>query len=378
MQDLAVDHRRLVGQELGSGRGDAGIAHVGLVDGDGCRLHGAAGQLGPHRHVGAQVLHRLEPADRPSELAAVLGVLDGQLGGPRRQADLERRREHHAVPPPPCGDVRPGDRCALRQPGCRPHRGEGIHGPGQPGGVDGPRVEASTPSSDSTNSTSRSSRRSMTWAGRRLPPCARTGRLDQADHHRPVVGAVDQPGGQVEATRGPGIRARPSSSKTRAASARPRPTPPAASARHRLNTPASPRARQPRSVDDPVAALDRAQSSSGTGPRKRRTPRPARSGTRWARSPRARPSPLAAEPGPPDAHGQVGSLGRPRMRSPTMFRWICEVPAAMVREMPRSQSSTIVSAGREPAVEPVERRRRRGRPARAGTARTHRAVRVSE
>src|SRR5664280_1206749 len=46
-------------------------------------------------------------------------------------------------------------------------------------------------------------------------------------------------------------------------------------------------------------------------------------------------------------HGWA-SLGSPRIRSPTMFRCICDVPAAMVSDIPRNQSSTMASAGNDP------------------------------
>ena len=121
------------------------------------------------------------------------------------------------------------------------------------------------------------------------------------------------------------------------------PTPPASSARHRWNTPASPSSRQPsrsttRSVDS--------------------TARIASSGNRPGAQPADAVGQLDLELGYLEVHRAVlsslppvvawGSFGRPRIRSPTMLRWICDVPAAMVSEIPRSQSSTMVPAGRSP------------------------------
>ena len=92
----------LVGQELGPSRGHGGIAHVGLVHGDGRGLYRAPGHLGPHRHVGTEVLDGLEPADGASELDPSLGVLHSQITGPLSHADLQGGGEHSAIAPPPC------------------------------------------------------------------------------------------------------------------------------------------------------------------------------------------------------------------------------------------------------------------------------------
>ena len=102
---------------------------------------------------------------------------------------------------------------------------------------------AATPTSDRTNRTSRSpSHSTISGATSPVPGAPISTRPTTTD---PSSAPSIRPAARCEATRGPGTRARPSSSKTSAASARPSPTPPASSARHRLKTPASPRERHP-------------------------------------------------------------------------------------------------------------------------------------
>src|ERR1019366_345960 len=48
--------------------GQFGVPDVGLIDGDGRRLDGDAGHLGPHGHVGTEMFDGLEAPDRPAEL----------------------------------------------------------------------------------------------------------------------------------------------------------------------------------------------------------------------------------------------------------------------------------------------------------------------
>ncbi len=74
------------------------------------------------------------------------------------------------------------------------------------------------------------------------------------------------PAARWVATSGPGTSARPSASKTTAASAMPRPTPPAASARHRPNTPASPELPPAGPVDHSVGFLAGPQPLEGELP----------------------------------------------------------------------------------------------------------------
>ncbi len=56
-----------------------------------------------------------------------------------------------------------------------------------------------------------------------------------------------------------------------------------------------------------------------------------------------------------DAEVHQRALGRPRMRSATMLRWICDVPAAMVSEIDLNQLCTCSALSSGCAVEPDER-----------------------
>ncbi len=253
------------------------------------------------------------------------------------------------------------------QRGDRPHRGERVHRPGERRGLAARAgSRRSTPSSDSDQQDvevgevldDHRQRAGARGPGRRA--------LDQADHHRAVVGPVDQPGGQVGGDQGPGHQrpaelledqGRLGQAEAHAAgllgqaevehpglaqlAATRRGRRPARSTRGRGSTRGGKRPSHSRRMPSASSVWNSVTSKSiGSAPRRRRSA--------W------------------------GSLGSPRMRSPTMLRWICEVPAAMVREIPRSQSSTMV-AGREHA-----RARRcprgRGRPGRPGPSRREREL----
>ncbi len=75
---------------------DAAIDASGSSGADAPRgpVHGRTHALDVDEHVGAAVLHRLERTDRPTELHAVLGVLDRHVERARRRlrADRPRRR----------------------------------------------------------------------------------------------------------------------------------------------------------------------------------------------------------------------------------------------------------------------------------------------
>ena len=85
---------------LGGGRGDRCVL-VPVGDAPGRPVHGRPHALDVDEHVGAAVLHRLEAADGPAELHPVLGVLDGQVEHPLRDAEHLRAvgdRGHVADP----------------------------------------------------------------------------------------------------------------------------------------------------------------------------------------------------------------------------------------------------------------------------------------
>ena len=88
--DAAVhlDERRahrvqLVGRErLRHGRGAVALGRVGGVGGPARVVRAGAGELDGAEHVGAEVLHGLERADRAVELSPLLRVLDRHLQRP--------------------------------------------------------------------------------------------------------------------------------------------------------------------------------------------------------------------------------------------------------------------------------------------------------
>ena len=93
----AVQHRGLTRQERRGADRAIELAGLGIVEHTRRRVDGDARQLRAHRHVGAEVLHRLERADRPVELAALLRVVDGQLGESVGHPDAVRRGEERAL-----------------------------------------------------------------------------------------------------------------------------------------------------------------------------------------------------------------------------------------------------------------------------------------
>ena len=265
----------------------AGVADVGLVDGDGGGVDGAPGQLGAHGHVGAQVLHRLEPADGSTELAALLGVLDGQLGGPGRPADLEGGGEDGAVSAPPGGD-RPARPPAPRAGnGDRPHRGEGIHGTSQPGGVERPRVDGG----DAVGPTAPTARRGRRGTRRRRARAPTGGRpaLDQTHHGAAVIGPLDQAGGQMGGHQRTGHQRPAQLLEDQGGLGQPqpdarRPPRPGTGRTPRPGPAGASRPGRPPGRPTRRTAPARAGNCPGTVAGR---PRPGRSGTRSARSPRS-------------------------------------------------------------------------------------------
>ena len=305
-----------------------------------------------HRHVGAEVLDGLERTDGPAELPALLGVLDGELGGPGRRADLEGGGEHRPVPSPPRGDRR--DRRPAspgRQVATRPHRGERVHRPLQPG--DASRAAGSS-ERDAVVGQRPAARRGR--RGARRPAGSTGGRrvrpgLDQADHHRAVVGPVDQPGGQVGGDQWSGHQGPAQLLEDEGRLGQPEADPAGLLGQAEIEHPglaelrASPSGRPP--GRPPRAARSRSRGNRPS--HSRRMPSASSVWNSVSSKSIGSSSELGRRSAASSGSGGVGSLGRPRMRSPTMLRWICEVPAAMVSEMPRSQSSTMVSAGSGPS-----------------------------
>ena len=115
----------------------------------------------------------------------------------------------------------------------------------------------------------------------------------------------------------------------------PRPTPPTASGTCRAKTPASAELGPAVGVDGHGSSLAGPQPLEGEAARRtdHARCRPGRPRPRRARSPRS-PQPF----------------GRPRMRSAMMLRWICEVPAAMVREKPCTHVLTSSALPSGPVV----------------------------
>ena len=247
-----VGDGRLVGQHLGprdaaleqlapgaAGHGGLRRGDVGRVGQAGRGVHRGPGHLGAHQHVGAHVLDGLEAADRLAELLAFLGVGHGEVEHRRGVPDLERRREHGAGAPEVATVV--GQGAAEGERVEPPHRGERVQGVGQ---VARPAARAPGPAAGA-------GRRRRGRAGRRGSPGVRPGpgraARRRACRPGPVPSAAPSTAPATAArkvpTSGPGTRARPSSSKTTVASARPRPVP-SGSGRVREKTPVSPRACQ--------------------------------------------------------------------------------------------------------------------------------------
>lgn len=145
----------------------------------------------------------------------------------------------------------------------------------------------------------------------------------------PAAAPGTAPAARCVATSGPGSSARPASSKTSTASGRPSPTPPSASGSRSAKNPAAPSSRHSsRSTALPPSTAARSASRPYRPARSSRTP--ARR-SRWSRV--GWKSTAAHRP-----------FGRPRMRSATMLRWICEVPAAIVYEREDSRSAVHSSS----------------------------------
>ena len=276
-----------------------GVAHVGLVDGDGGGLDGAAGHLGPDGHVGAQVLDGLEPADRPAELDPALGVLDGQVAGPLGHPDLAARRSAR----------RRRGATRRRPPDRRPARRRAGPGPDQTGvsgsigrgsGVasEGRRVEALDPGVATGPAARRGrpgARRSP--AGRRYPPRPATGRSTRPTTTDPSSAPSTSPAARWEATRGPGqqgpaqlLEDQGGLGQSEARHLRP-PRPGTGGRRRPHPVAASPSRSTTRSVDSAAAdRLERERALRTAGGCRR----PARPGTRRPRSPSSRPQCLPA------------------------------------------------------------------------------------
>ena len=96
---LAVGDRGLARHHLGAGnpRSRSVGSEIDVVEMRARRVDGRARDLGAHEHVGAQVLDRLERADRAVELHPLLRVRDRQLGAAVGQAELERGRERRTL-----------------------------------------------------------------------------------------------------------------------------------------------------------------------------------------------------------------------------------------------------------------------------------------
>ena len=347
----AVRHGSLVGEELGPGRSYLGIADVRLVDSDSRGLDSAAGHLGPHDHVCAQVLHGLKPADGPAELDAPLGVFDGEITGPLRQADLQGCGQHGTVATPPCGDIGPGYRLTGREYRQGPDGGERIHRSRQWRGIQRARIEALDAGFRQHKEDVEIGQVFDDHRQRGAPHGPRNRALDKTDDHGAVVGTVDEPGGQVACHKRAGDECVSERLEHERRFGQTQTDPAGcfgqAQAEHAGLTELAPSV----AVDYPVGRLggpDRLQGEDAL-----------------AQPPDA-VGQLSLELGDLEVHRRPysfawagaaalaaavawGSLGSPRIRSPTMFRWICEVPAAMVREIPRSQSSTMTPAGSRPS-----------------------------
>jgi hypothetical protein len=91
-----VGGRGLVGELFCAGHRTCCIANFRIVQHDRSAVQRGASELGADEHVGAEVLDRLERADRPVELLAALGVGDCQLRQPGSDPDLDRRGQQRA------------------------------------------------------------------------------------------------------------------------------------------------------------------------------------------------------------------------------------------------------------------------------------------
>ena len=95
-----------------------GFGRVGVVRRPARVVARGAAELDRAQHVGAQVLHGLERADRLVELHAFLRVLDRQLQRARRGPDTVDDVRHRE-PVERAADGRVGRRCQSRRAECR-------------------------------------------------------------------------------------------------------------------------------------------------------------------------------------------------------------------------------------------------------------------
>ena len=98
MPDLPLREGGVAGHDLGAAAAARpGRRRSGRRARTAARVHRGTRDLGPHEHVGAEVLDRLERADHPPELLALLGVRGRELGGARRASPSCRRAGEHGA-----------------------------------------------------------------------------------------------------------------------------------------------------------------------------------------------------------------------------------------------------------------------------------------
>ena len=201
--DEGVEGDGAGGGDRDAGAGVAGIAGVLAVErGGGIPGHGP-GLLGQHEHVGAAVLHGLELADGPAELAAVAGVGGGGVDAPGGAAGGLRRRQRDADgldPGPGEPGQRGGGRTVERQAGETTGGVEGVDRSGGDGGaVDGgPPLRPSDRGRDDHDVGQRAAQHRAGGAGEAERAVVAAGALDaagQRDRADPAAGG--QVGPQV-------------------------------------------------------------------------------------------------------------------------------------------------------------------------------------
>ena len=303
------------------------------------RVHGGAGQLGAREHVRAQVLDRLERADGPAELRALLGVGDRALGQHRGDAHLVGGGQQRAFAQQRVGGVGVADDLAAQRLLAQAvERDAGIHRVGNRIGAQLDRLDAQhlavprdagSIAFDDLDDQQRVERVQV-LQDLRSPPV----RSPNPTRCRPPAYSGSSGAASAVAVKGPVARERPSSSKTCTDSGCPRPRPPSAS-----GTPHAEDAQ----LGEVAPQRDVHAADAGLGTVFARRPRRGvlaqhvahRAGQRLLVL--CRPE-VHYRPPPFVAPAAEGSLGRPRMRSPMMLRWTCEVPAAIVyaRDLRRS------------------------------------------
>ncbi len=282
-----AQHRRLVREELGRG-------HLARVPRHRRRVDRRTGHLRPHQHPRAQVLDRLERPDRLPELLALARVPHRQLHRPQRAPELQRGRQ--------------------QRPRLPVHRGVARH-------------RHPVQRSQRVHRTHRLARRHL---GRpqhrvRLPEVGhqRPAQVEGAHHRRPRRRPRDHPGGQVRGHQ-------------RARHQRPSGL---LEDQYRLRHPQAHTALGFRQAQREEARPAQLPPQRAVHARTRVHRRPQRLASVPARQqvPYARPQVLLVL-GRLEVHAPHRPFGRPRIRSATMFRWICEVPAAIVYEREESRS----------------------------------------